>query len=228
MNLPRISLFLNVDIHHHPYRVRSCILPPEVTLRRFFRNTSYSSLSWKDEIPASKWEGIQCGETGYVISIDQFQKGISGSLSWNHLPFRVQDLVLAVNRLQGEISLASLPLTCKKIRLDFNEFCGSLSLSELRYHGALSSLILTRNNFGGSLDLTCLPHGLKHLCLDHNHFSGSISFNHLPGSLSVLLIHKNDLEGVLDLEKLPHNVKLVKYHVNAFDLVKRNQADPST
>ena len=224
------------------YKVRRILIPQETQLFELIANLSNPHSTWKPEINACDWHGVECNSAKEVSALnwERRHSGLLGSLIWKWLPqtierINVGSLHESKNELSGPVDFSSFPAGCTYVSLGYNQFGGGVDFTFLP--SSLEYLSLTSNHFEGSVDLdklpvvlqhlgvglcafsgpvtlTELPSRLKYLGLSVNRFSGSLELRYLPLQLEALYFHENDFEGPVDLSALPPNLKRLTLNSN--------------
>ena len=122
------------------------------------------------------WDAVQEFANLQILVINHF--GISGSVSFDKLPDKLETLSLYGNKLSGNVNFNGIPNTLTELNLGFNKF-------------------------SGSIDFSPLPRGMVRLNLRHNLFTGTIDPQTLPPALVGLFLDGNRLEGTYHASKFP-------------------------
>ncbi|XP_047943993.1 receptor-like protein 34 [Salvia hispanica] len=146
-------------------------------------DSSYSTylVQWNQKEDCCSWKGVECDDTGHVISLQLNNEGISGGLNESSSLFRLNFL--------------------EELSLQLNSFSGSLphNISNL---ARLSTLDLSFCNFSGAIPSTLSNlTQLVHLEMAYNFFSGSISSGQFEGFSKVEYIDlsSNSLSGSIPI-----------------------------
>ena len=140
--------------------------------------------------------GVGCDGGPRVIAIKWSGLGLDGTLQDTYLPNNLQNLVLANNRIIGNI--VALPSTLQNIDVAGNLLNGSLPLLPT----GLLTLNASQNQFSGSLPT--LPNNLTEFRANRNKLTGAIPM--LPSSLQKFDVSGNVLNG--SLPSLPIRILL--------------------
>ena len=166
-----------------------------------------------------EWDGIICNEDGDVETIAYESMEMNGSVSFEHLPKNVTQLIITHNgygmdAITGTLETRLLPRKLTEFDVNGNALTGTVDLSQLPSTMVIFGLSI--NSFEGPLDFTALPTDLRQLFLNNNRFSGNVILTKLPASLTQLYLQINDLSGDIVLENIPATMCKIDLSFNSF------------
>ena len=119
-----------------------------------------------------------------------------GEINLDYLPACMEHFCLTGTSMSGALSLQNLPSKLERLKLERNRFSGNLDLSTMSAE-CLKELGLRENELTGSMILSALPRGLKILDLSSNDFAGHIDLRALPRNMHKFNLARNKLSGTL-------------------------------
>ena len=126
-----------------------------------------------------------------LVHINLSDNQVSG-IDFSTLPSGVEDVILARNKLHGELDFTRLPSDLRIIDVSFNEI-------------------------GGRLDLTKLPGNIDTINAQGNKFTGPVDFKHFPASTRFVYVQQNRLTGRPDVSRLPLDLRRIFFGDNNWD-----------
>ncbi|KAL1542370.1 receptor-like protein 20 [Salvia divinorum] len=171
----------------------------------FNSSTSSRLASWNETVDSIEWDGVECDDSGRIISLDLYNEGISGRIGESSTLFKLRylsELDLSFN----DFTTTEIPnqfhrlINLRRLYMIMSGFVGPIP-STMANLTELVELQLSGNFLTGSIPSFHTCKNLKSIDLADNNLIGSLSHLHFEAltNLTYLDLSFNSLNGTIPL-----------------------------